>query len=72
MRNAHFRIWNIARYIEKHGKWDMLTVGPEYGQKKKNLEYKTQKLYDMEHVGKLWKTLKMKNVPYSPGIWRAI
>ena len=33
MRNTQHRTWNMTRKTEKREKWEMQTVGPEYGEK---------------------------------------
>ena len=32
MRNTQHRTWNMTRKTEKREKWEMQTVGPEYGE----------------------------------------
>ena len=64
MRNAHCLTWNMAKNTEKHGTWEMHTVGPGIWKKMKKLENVKCTLYDLKYSERHWKTLKMRIAHY--------
>ena len=69
MRNAHSLTWNMAKNTEKHGPWEMHTVGPGIWKKWKSWKMSNAHFMTWNMARGTEKLWKWELHTIGPGIW---